>query len=34
MKKRGVKLEEEFWKLLKTFVINVKENENENKKTS
>ena len=34
MKKRSVKLEEEFWKLLKTFVINVKENENENKKTS
>lgn len=34
MKKRYVKLEEEFWKLLKTFVINVKENENENKKTS
>lgn len=34
MKKRYVKLEEEFWKLLKTFVINVKGNENENKKTS
>ena len=34
MKKRYVKLEEEFWKLIKTFVINVKENENENKKTS
>lgn len=34
MKKRYVKLEEEFWKLLKTFVINVKESENENKKTS
>ena len=34
MKKRYVKIEEEFWKLLKTFVINVKENENENKKTS
>ena len=34
MKKRYVKLEEEFWKLLKTFVINVKEKENENKKTS
>ena len=34
MKKSYVKLEEEFWKLLKTFVINVKENENENKKTS
>ena len=34
MKKRYVKLEEEFWKLLKTFVINVKENENQNKKTS
>ena len=34
MKKHYVKLEEEFGKLLKTFVINVKESENENKKTS